>query len=64
MATVSESVKESLVGSAEEPQLSQEVKANFFRHAKRDEDGELYMGLAEFVDAIAPAEESYVCCPL
>jgi hypothetical protein len=56
MATVKESIKESLIGTTEEPQLSQEVKADFVRHAKKDEDGELYLGEEEFIDAIAPAE--------
>ena len=60
MATVTESIKESLVGTTEEPQLSQEVKANFMKYAKADENGELYMGSEEFIDAIAPAEEDYV----
>lgn len=62
MATVTESIKESLVGKIEEPQLSQEVRANFMKHAKLDENGEYYMGSEEFIDAIAPAEEDYVSC--
>lgn len=60
METVKESIKESLVGTTEEPQLSQEVKANFLKHAKADESGELYMGPEEFIDAIAPIGEDYV----
>jgi hypothetical protein len=60
MATVTESIKESLVGVTEEPQLSQEVRASFMKHAKPDEKGELYMGSEEFTAAIAPAEEDYV----
>jgi hypothetical protein len=60
MATVKESIKGSLVGATEEPQLSKEVRANFMRHAKADEQGELYMGQKEFLDAIAPAGEDYV----
>jgi hypothetical protein len=63
MATVKESIKESLVGTTEEPQLSKEVRADFMKHAKPDENGELYMGQEEFIDAIAPAEEDYVSCP-
>lgn len=62
MAAVTESIKESLVGTTEEPRLSKEVSANFLKHAKPDEKGELYMGEAEFIDAIAPAEEDYVSC--
>jgi hypothetical protein len=60
MATMTESMKESLVGVTEEPQLSQEVRASFMKHAKPDEKGELYMGSEEFTAAIAPAEEDYV----
>ncbi len=62
MATVKDSIKESLIGTSEEPQLSREVRANFIKHAKPDEKGELYMGSEEFIDAIAPAEEDYVSC--
>jgi solute carrier family 25 (mitochondrial aspartate/glutamate transporter), member 12/13 len=60
MAAMAGSVKESLVGTTQEPQLSQEVKANFMKHATLDEEGELYMGQEEFIDAIAPANEDYV----
>jgi solute carrier family 25 (mitochondrial aspartate/glutamate transporter), member 12/13 len=60
MATVTESIKQSLVGTTGEPPLSQEVRANFMRHAKPDENGELYMGSEEFINAVAPAEEDYV----
>ncbi len=62
MARVTASIKESLVGTTEEPQLSQEVTANFMKHAKQDENGELYIGPEEFIDAIAPPEEDYVSC--
>lgn len=60
MATVTQSMKESLIGKTEPPQLSREVRANFLKYAKPDENGELYMGLEEFIRAIAPAEEDYV----
>ena len=60
MATVTGSIKESLVGTNEELQLSQEVRANFMKHAKQDTNGESYMGPEEFIDAIAPPEEDYV----
>jgi solute carrier family 25 (mitochondrial aspartate/glutamate transporter), member 12/13 len=60
MATVTESIKQSLVGTIGEPPLSQEVRANFLRYAKPDENGELYMGSEEFINAVAPAEEDYV----
>jgi hypothetical protein len=60
MAAVKESIKESLIGTIEEPQLSQEMRANFVKHAKSDEKGELYLGPEEFIDAIAPVGEDYV----
>lgn len=61
MATVTEKVKETLVGTEEEPQLSSQTRHNFTQYAKRDEEsGELYMGSQEFIDAIAPEGEDYV----
>ena len=61
MATVKEAVKETLVGTTREPLLSAQAKANFDRHARRDEEtGELYMSADGFVNAIAPVEEDYV----
>ncbi|KAL4740024.1 mitochondrial carrier domain-containing protein [Aspergillus similis] len=61
MTSVKEAVKESLVGTTvDEPSLSQQVKANFIKHARKDEaTGELYMTEADFVDAIAPKHEDY-----
>lgn len=60
-ATVKEAVKESLVGTTREPQLSQLTKATFNKHATRDEvTGELFMTESDFVDAIAPKHEDYV----
>ncbi|KAL4883013.1 mitochondrial carrier domain-containing protein [Aspergillus karnatakaensis] len=61
MTSVKEAVKESLVGTTiDEPNLSQQIKANFQRHARKDEEtGELYMTEADFVDAIAPKHEDY-----
>ena len=64
MATAKETIKESLIGTTQVPPLSQEVRANFMKHAKPDEQGELYMGSEEFVDAIAPVEEDYVSCAI
>lgn len=53
-------VKESLLGSSEEPQLSQQVKNHFFHHAKKDETtGEYFMTGDDFVNAIAPKHEDY-----
>ena len=61
MATVTDQLKETLVGTVKEPQLSQETRAAFDRNARRDEEvGELYMTEEEFVNAVAPANEDYV----
>lgn len=61
MATVTDQIKESLVGTLVEPSLSTDAQATFERHAKKDESiGELYMTEKEFVDAIAPSNEDYV----
>ncbi|KAI9817767.1 MAG: mitochondrial aspartate-glutamate transporter agc1 [Pycnora praestabilis] len=60
MATVKEAVKETLIGTTREPQLSQQTKATFDKYARRDEEtGELYMTEEEFVNAIAPETEDY-----
>ncbi len=65
MATVKESIKESLVGSTQEPQLSQQIRQNFLRKAKVDQKtGEPYMTEDEFIDAIAPVGEDYVSASL
>ncbi len=61
MATVKGAVKETLLGTTREPQLSQQAKATFDIHATRDETtGEAYMTEENFVDAIAPKNEDYV----
>lgn len=61
MATVQAQVKESLLGTTREPELSTQTRQTFDRHAKKDETtGEFYMTEHEFVDAIAPATEDYV----
>ncbi|KAL2824030.1 mitochondrial carrier domain-containing protein [Aspergillus cavernicola] len=61
MTSVKEAVKESLVGTTiDEPKLSAQVKANFIRHAHKDEEsGNLYMTESDFVEAIAPKHEDY-----
>ncbi|GLA22612.1 mitochondrial aspartate-glutamate transporter agc1 [Aspergillus niger] len=60
MASVKDAVKESLVGTSQEPQPSQQIKSNFLRHARKDEEtGELYMSQEDFVNAIAPKYEDY-----
>lgn len=60
MATVTEAVKESLLGSTTPTSLSTESRTNFLKYAKRDQDGELYMNEEDFINAIAPPEEDYV----
>ena len=61
MATAKEAIKESLLGTTTEPELSQQTKATFDRNARQDEvTGEYLMTEADFVDAIAPADENYV----
>lgn len=61
MATVKEAVKESRVGTSREPPLSAQIKANFERHSRKDEQtGEMYMTEEDFVNAIAPEGEDYV----
>lgn len=63
MATVKIAVKESLLGTTTEPELSAQTKATFDRNARQDEaDQELYMTEEDFVNAIAPASENYVSC--
>ncbi|KAL8763547.1 MAG: hypothetical protein Q9184_000673 [Pyrenodesmia sp. 2 TL-2023] len=60
MATITDQIKESLVGTHVEPLLSTDAQATFERHAKKDEsNAELYMTEKEFVDAIAPSNEDY-----
>ncbi|MCJ1480042.1 mitochondrial aspartate-glutamate transporter agc1 [Schaereria dolodes] len=60
MATVKEAVKESLLGTTNEPELSHQSRATFEKNAKQDESStEPYMTEEEFVDAIAPIKENY-----
>lgn len=62
MTTVAEQVSEALLGSTEEPQLTQETRESFMKYALRDEKtGEHYMGEDEFINAVAPVGEDYVC---
>ena len=64
MATAKAAIKESLLGTTVEPELSTQSKATFDRNAKQDEaTGEKYMSEEDFVDAIAPASEDYVSLP-
>lgn len=64
MASVKESVTEALLGSSEEPKLSEQAKQIFYRHAIRDDaSGEHYLGRDQFIEAVAPASEDYVRPP-
>ena len=59
---VKESLKEALLGTEEEPQLSYQTRLDFLKHAVRDDDSsEYYMTEDRFIDAIAPESEDYVC---
>lgn len=61
MATVAETVRESLIGTSQPEQLSPSSRTSFLKHARRDEGtDDLYMGEEEFVNAIAPPEQNYV----
>lgn len=59
---VKEAVKESLIGSEEPVQVSTQTKARFNHNALKDpETGELFLGPDEFINAVAPPDEDYVC---
>lgn len=61
MATAKQTVKESLLGTTREPELSQQTRATFDRNARQDEaTGDCYMTEEDFVNAVAPASENYV----
>jgi hypothetical protein len=60
MATVTEQVGEVLLGTTEEPQLSQLMRQTFLRFATKGDDDEYYLSETEFIDAIAPESEDYV----
>jgi solute carrier family 25 aspartate/glutamate transporter 12/13 len=61
MATVSEQVGEVLLGTTDEPQLSQLTRAAFLKHAQKDEEtGAYYLDEEHFIDAVAPESEDYV----
>lgn len=63
MAQVKTAIKESLLGTKLEPELSTQAKATFDRNSRQDEaTGERYMTEEDFVNAIAPASEDYVSC--
>lgn len=62
MSSVKEAVKQSLMGSSDdELRFSHQIKANFYHHARKDDQsGELYMLEDDFINAIAPKDEDYV----
>jgi hypothetical protein len=61
MASVTEQVGEVLLGTTEEPQLSQLTRAAFMKHAQKDEaSGEYFLNEEQFIDAVAPESEDYV----
>lgn len=61
MASIAEKVKETLIGTDEEPQLSDQTRQDFLARALTDaETGEHYLGQQEFIDAVAPVGEDYV----
>jgi solute carrier family 25 aspartate/glutamate transporter 12/13 len=64
MASVKETVKETLVGSKEVPELSHQARSNFVRHAQKDENGDLFMTEDDFINAVAPKQEDYVSVTL
>ena len=60
MATVTDSIKESLLGSTQPENLSLESRHTFLKYAQQGENGEHFMSEDDFVNAIAPPEEDYV----
>jgi solute carrier family 25 (mitochondrial aspartate/glutamate transporter), member 12/13 len=60
MATVTETVRESLVGFSKPGEMTVETRTNWLQHAKKDDSGEMYMDREAFIDAIAPPTEDYV----
>ena len=61
MASVTAQAKEALLGTTDEPQLSQKTRAEFLRYALQDpETSELYLDEEQFINAIAPKGEDYV----
>ena len=61
MTSVKEQAKEALLGTQDEPQLSQKTRAEFMKYALQDtESGERYLNEEQFINAIAPKGEDYV----
>ena len=67
MAALKEQVGEVLLGTSEEPQLSQLTRSAFMKHAQKDKTtGEYFLNEDGFIEAVAPESEDYVsncaCC--
>ncbi len=61
MAAAKTAIKESLLGTERNPELSTQTKSTFDRNARQDESSdEAYMTEDDFINAIAPEGESYV----
>lgn len=61
MSSVKEQAKEALLGISDEPQLSQQTRAEFMKYAVQDlNSGEKYLDEEQFINAIAPKGEDYV----
>lgn len=57
-----DTITEALVGTEESANVSSESKDRFLKYASLEENGERFMSLEDFVDAIAPPDEDYVSC--
>ena len=61
MAALKEEVREALLGTSDEPQLSSLTRAAFMKHAHKDEaSGEFSLDEESFIEAVAPESEDYV----
>ncbi|KAH9868521.1 hypothetical protein J1614_007593 [Plenodomus biglobosus] len=60
MASVTEQVGEVLLGTTDEPQLSQLTRSAFMKYAHKDEaTGDYFLNEDQFIDAVAPESEDY-----
>lgn len=63
-AVAKEAVKEAVLGTTEPVvEVSPQTKQRFTSHAVKDESGELFLGLDEFVAAVVPKGEDFVSQP-
>ncbi|KAM3435773.1 hypothetical protein NHJ13734_005380 [Beauveria thailandica] len=58
-SAVKEAVKETVLGSDDVAGPSFQSKARFTKRAVKDENGELFMGPDEFINAVAPENEDF-----